>query len=388
MTDAPAPTGRDLMPDMIRAFALLGIVMVNVETFASGIYGHAESALSGQADQASIWIVASLFASKSYSLFSLMFGAGLGYQMASAERAGVPLAPRYFRRITGLLCLGLLHAIFLFIGDILVTYAIMGAFLYLARSSGTRNLVAAGLIFIALQIAIIFLFSMSYEQPDPSPDEFWDVAEIYNAEMASGSFLSAADARLQLYPALLVFVILVQGLSAFGYFLLGLALFRSGLLGLPHHKVWFWCRWVALPLGLVFSILATMGYVTAGDGSPAAEVRYLGYLTAAALLSTFGYIGLIAKICQRPPGPALRFLARGGSATLTGYLMQSVLLCLFFNGAGLGWFGHVSAYQAALIAVACWGITLSFASIWRLRFRYGPMEYILRFWTYLGERRT
>ena len=111
--------GRHIFPDLVRAFALFGIVMVNVAYFAwpgpdTYSYGGDYTAL----DSAAIFTVDSLFLMKSYTLFSAMFGAGLAYQMMSAQRRGVAFAPRYFRRMLGLVLIGILHVSVAFVASV------------------------------------------------------------------------------------------------------------------------------------------------------------------------------------------------------------------------------------------------------------------------------
>ena len=135
MTDAAPPpempaTTRQLLPDLVRAFALFGICVVNVGVMAwpmASMY-HYPGGLTGPIDEAAFFAISALFLFKSYSLFSLMFGVSFAYQMESAARRGVGFAGRYWRRIVGLLAFGILNIVCLFVGDILVMYAVLGSF--------------------------------------------------------------------------------------------------------------------------------------------------------------------------------------------------------------------------------------------------------------------
>ena len=77
------------------------------------------------------------------------------------------------------------------------------------------------------------------------------------------------------------------------------------------------------------------------------------------------------------------FLSRGGTASLTAYLMQGLILSLIFNAYGLGWFGKLDAIYCILIAFAAALLSLTFTSLWRQKFARGPLEYGLRKLTYL-----
>jgi uncharacterized protein len=102
--------------------------------------------------------------------------------------------------------------------------------------------------------------------------------------------------------------------------------------------------------------------------------------------STAGYLGLIAKWAQTPGGTFKTFLARGGTASLTAYLLQGLLLSLIFNAYGLGLFEQYGAATCIAIALAVALFSISFTSLWRTKFKRGPLEEVLRRWTYLGER--
>ncbi|MFC6199259.1 DUF418 domain-containing protein [Ponticaulis profundi] len=386
---------RDVLPDLLRAWALIGIVLVNVEIFASNMMtGYPDAALAGTASQTAALLVSAVFLLKSYSLFSLMFGAGLGYQIEAAERARANFKARYFRRITGLLILGLLHAIFFFIGDILVTYALLGSVLFFLRNETPKMLFRIGIILIAVQFSLLLLGASSLflveNIPDPTFQEEFQAgltqarlaSEKSNIVWSEGSFGDVALLRLQTLPTLLPSFIMVQAIAALGFFLIGLSWQRTGLLQDPHAPFWKTARWVLLPLGLVASFAGAALYLKAETRDSSTALFALAILLAASPFSTFGYAGWIAKLCEGPQGPVRRFLARGGSATLSAYLMQSLILSLVFCGYGLGLFGKVTAFQAIAIALITGLFTLSFCSIWLLRFKRGPMEILLRRWTY------
>ena len=130
-----ANTGRVILPDLVRAFALFGIVLVNVAYIAypGDITYHAGGLESG-ADKAAYFSVNAIFLLKSYTLFSFMFGVGLAYQISSAERHGVSFAASYIRRMIALIVLGTLHVTMAFSGDILIVYGVIGLLLYLFRN--------------------------------------------------------------------------------------------------------------------------------------------------------------------------------------------------------------------------------------------------------------
>ncbi len=121
--------------DALRGFALLGILMVNIATFASAYYGMAvpDPLFPRPVDNAVRWLVSFLFETKFYLLFSFLFGYSFTLQMNSAQQRGTAFVPRMLRRLVGLWLIGAMHAVFLYQGDILCTYALLGLVLLLLR---------------------------------------------------------------------------------------------------------------------------------------------------------------------------------------------------------------------------------------------------------------
>lgn len=124
-------TERIALVDGLRGFALLGILAVNMALFREPIQASFMGVAADQPlfDQIATWLVSFFATSKFYTLFSLLFGLGFSIMLTRARERGDAFVPFYLRRLLILLGFGLIHAIFIWIGDILVTYAIMGALL-------------------------------------------------------------------------------------------------------------------------------------------------------------------------------------------------------------------------------------------------------------------
>jgi len=388
--------GRQVLPDLVRAWALFGICVVNVGVLSWPMMSsyHYPGGLTSGADEAAYWGVNALFLMKSYSLFSLMFGVGFAYQMQSAERRGVGFAGRYWRRIIGLLAFGILNITCLFFGDILVMYAVLGSLLFLFRKSGPKTLMRWGIAIYVLQIVLAALMAVSiWAGMTYAPEDMAEMMAEFEAGDAaalaafgSGSFIEAATYRTMTYLESGVFMFLFQGPGAFAFFLIGFALVKTGAIADPAAAIWKRSRHILLPLGLLVS--GAGGWLmVAGEGMSDPTMMWgMLLVTIGSPFSTFGYLGLIAKFAEGRGGPIRAFLARGGTASLTAYLMQNLILSLIFHAYGLDLFAKVPAAQAIAIAAGVALFTIAFASIWRLFFSRGPLEYILRGWTYLGAR--
>ncbi len=387
--------GRHLMPDLVRSFAIVGIALVNVGLIAYSVeLSYFDGGFRSDMDRWAQFLVNAIFTSKSYTLFSFMFGVGFAYQMKSAERAGASFNARYFRRIIGLLILGFLHIVLAFQGDILVMYAMLGALLFFFRNAGVKALVITSLILIAIQILIMCFMAfgvqmgMQYapEEMGLEAERMQEMADRSMQVFGNGTFVEAVMLRLTQWLTMIGFYIFMQGFGVMAAFLLGLAAVKSELIANPGAKLWKTFRRVLLPVGLAGSALAAYLFMSADEMMSAQTMWGMALLFAAAPFSSAGYLGLIAKWVEGPASGLKTFMARGGTATLTSYLMQSLLLSLIFNNYGLGLYAELGAAASIGIALAIALFTLVFSSLWRKKYAHGPLEALLRQWTYLGAR--
>lgn len=384
--------GREIFPDLARAFALIGIALVNV-----AIFSHPMMAGYGSVEGADKWAyfgVNSFFLLKSYTLFSFMFGVGFAYQMMAAERRGVGFAGRYWRRIIGLLVLGLLHVILFFQGDILVIYAILGCFLFLFRKTSPNVLIrwAVGLYIVQVLIVGIgagfFWMGMQFapEEMAKTLAENEEAADAARAAFGSGTFADASVQRLADWSMVLFGGLFMQGIGAMSFFVFGLAAVRMEAISDPSRPFWKRCRRYFLPVGVLGSVWG--GWVmTNADGFMSVDgMAGMFLIMLFAPFSTAGYLGLIAKWSETPGGTIKTFLARGGTASLTAYILQSVVFSLIFNNYGFGYYDEIGAAGTVVIALLVGFGSIAATSLWRLAFPRGPLEVLLRRWTYLGAR--
>lgn len=389
------------MPDLVRAFAVIGIALVNVAYFAypGEMTYHAETesggGLSKGVDSAAYFLVNALFLFKSYTLFSFMFGVGVSYQIQSAQRRGVGFGRRYTRRLLGLLILGIGHVAFAFIGDILIIYAVFGALLYLYRDMSVKALKRWAIGLMAFQIAIVFLLAGGlYIGEVFAPDEMAQInidmqekLPFYMDIYGSGTFLEVSAQRISEWGEFVIFGASFQGPAVLSFFIWGLIAVKTGVLSDAGAAIWAKGRRVYLPIGIVLSVIGAYLYTTAEGALASQSIFGLAVIVLGAPFSTLGYLGLIAKWVAGPMSRLKVFMARGGTATLSAYLMQSIILSLVFCGYGLGYFGRLGAAACIIIALGVAVFTLITMSLWRKRFAYGPFEFVLRRFTYWGDNR-
>ena len=388
--------GREIFPDLARAWALFGIALVNVGVLSWPMISgyHAEGATVSSVDEAVWFGVNALFLMKSYSLFSFMFGVGFAYQMQSAERRGIAFAGRYWRRILGLLAFGALNIACFFIGDILVIYAVLGSLLFLFRNASQKTLIVWGSVIYSVQILIVALIGfMMYLGVTYAPDEMVAVTEEFAVADAkaleifgAAGFAETASYRVGEYLSGFPFMMMFQGFGAFAFFLFGLAAVRSGVIARASAPIWKPARLYALPVGLLISGVGGWLLVEGHGMTDPKMMLGLVLITIGSPFSTFGYLGIIAKWAEATPGAVTVFFARGGTSSLTAYLMQGLIFSLLFSAYGFGYFASLTAAQTIGVAFLVALFSVAFVSFWRIGFQRGPMEAILRRWTYLGAR--
>lgn len=371
------------MADQLRGIALLGIIVVNVPYLAISGAGYDAASVAAPLDRAAAFTVAFLAEGKFYLIFSLLFG----YSTTFIVRPDEPLSRRrYLRRLLGLAVLGFLHAVLLFDGDILMSYALLGLLLLWVMPWSDQWVLKLARSAWLVVTAWLALIALTFGDADTSGLD--DLFAEFDQAMATGSFLDTVAARVAALPDVLLTLASLQWGLAFAAFCVGMVAGRRRLFADPaaHLELWrrlaVWGLLLGLPLQLVAAWLST----TSPDGFNAGQQGIaglaLGFATAPVLAA--GYVGLFGLLCARRPG-ALAMAEPAGRMSLTVYLGESLLLCLLYCGWGLGWFGTQGAAAVTLVAVGVWVVLAAFAWAWLRRFSRGPMESLMLRWVRMGE---
>jgi uncharacterized protein len=368
-------TTREALPDRLRGIALLGIVVVNAAFLGISADGFTQGSVDGFANRLTALLVATFAQGKFYLLFSFLFGYSTSFILRDHTTAN---RRRYLRRLFALFLFGLAHAVFLFVGDILITYSILGLLLFAISRSSDRALKRWAIASMALSVFLILVIA---SLAAAFPDEGSMGLSGLESALASGSFAEASLARLEALPTILFSVFFLQGPMAFAAFVVGLLASRRRLLAYPAQNLDLWrkmSRWgwgIGLPLQV---IAAGMQIGAIASGNPFSPVGAAGLALgfASAPILTSGYIGTIALLLHRNP----RFLSVMGPAgrmSLTVYIGESAILSLVFSAYGLGYFAKWGAFPVVLTAIASWAVLSLFAWLWMKRFTQGPLENVL-----------
>jgi uncharacterized protein len=355
--------------------ALIGICVVNVPFMALPV----ESVFippDSFYDKSAAFLVECFLQLKFFILFSFIFGWGMAIQSRSAESKGQSFSKRYFRRMAGLAILGVVHAILVFSGDILLLYALLGLFLWLIRDFSPRQLIKFAAWMLPLSMIFITIIAVLIDAV--MTDEAISYAAIGGASLG-GSFLEGTKTRLVDWPVTLGFLVLLQGPLALGAFAGGLAAAKTDffsensdglkliqqrlplliIIALPSNILY-----AAVVGGIVpenYEILALLGFVLIAIGAPALSLIYLY---------------LFIRLSRMIKMPHLLVLA--GQNSLSSYVAQGVLAGFVFGAYGLGLFhsvGHAGLIPVSLIIAL---VAMVLVGVCAKTFGRGPLEPILR----------
>ncbi len=381
--------------DVLRGVALLGILIMNIQSFS--MPGAAYINPTAYGDLTGInwwtWVVSHIVADQKFiSIFSMLFGAGVCLFADRATAKTGRSAALHYRRTFWLLVFGLLHAHLLWYGDILVAYALCGLWVYLLRNRSATTLFVTGVLVMSVSSAIYLFFGAGLEQMPP--DAVGDVREAWTPDSAAiaaeirayqGGWLDQMPVRSAEAFFLETFVFLTVFLwRAGGMMLIGMAFYKWGVLSARKSGRFYTS--VALVGGLVGLGLIGLGLRNnLAAGFSLEYSMFIGsqfnYWGSAFLAVT--YVALVMLMVRHALAPAFqRRLAAIGRTAFSNYILHTVICTLVFYGHGLGLFGEVPRYQQMLIVATVWAMQLWAAPLWLARYRFGPLEWAWRSLTY------
>jgi len=396
----PAQTNERIVSiDVLRGFALLGILLINIRSFTSvgAMYMNPEAVgpISGL-DHAAWWVTTLLADQKFMAIFSMLFGAGVVLMYERRDTQGLRSAGLHYRRMAGLLVIGLLHAYGVWYGDILVTYALCGLWLFLLRRRGPWLLIGLGVAFLLIGFGINLFFGWSFPHwPGEAQDEIrWmlrPTAEMIADETAAyrGGWLAQSAYRAPAALEIHTFVYLIWDLwRAGGMMLIGMGLLKLGVLrGTASNHIYIGMVSAGFLIGLPLIVTGLLRYPAGARGTADAFFTGSLYNYAGSALLSIGYVGAVMLLCRSSWAPRLSVLAAVGRTALTNYLGQSVICTLIFYGTvhRLGLFGEVGSAAQILVVVGLWGVQMLLSVWWLRRFKMGPVEALWR-WASYGRR--
>jgi uncharacterized protein len=392
------PADRIISIDLLRGIAVLGILLMNIQSFAmiSAAYVNPTSAGDFSGIEKITWILNNLLAREKFiNIFSLLFGAGvlLLYQRKKIQGAN-PFKVQIIRNFW-LLGLGLVHAYLIWYGDILVFYSVCGVFVYFFRKLNVRSLFIMGSIFFLVPVLISIIEyqnSLKWTSEEYAnalqywlPDNAFIEKEFAAVKGGYFDLIKYRFYQLRYIHTILFGKLFFWRISAL--MLMGMGLYKADVFSAKRSKPFYLkLVFIGIPLGL---LLTSVGIWQ--NFHHDWEMRYsmfLGYSYNyfGSIASSMGYIGLVMLIAQSKRFRIFKkVMTSAGRMALTNYILMSIIGGTVFYGIGMGLYGEISRFIQELITVAIWIIILLLSNEWLKRFYYGPLEWLWRFLTYFAK---
>jgi uncharacterized protein len=394
--------------DILRGFALLGIIIVHVlEQYYAG-----DSSIFAKNTplDTGIMIFTGIFImGKFFPIFSFLFGLSFAIQINNAKEKGKKFTGRFIWRLAILMLIGVFHQMF-YRGDILMIYASLGLLLVVFQYFSNRWLLVIALLLMMNMVGFVersIELGKSFfqeppkqeqeapkqeQQPTPSPnDDYQKANKAYFDLVKEGNWFAIAKQNImeELDDKMQFQVASGRLWLTMGLFILGLyagrrKLFENKEIYLPLAKrIFRYCG-----ISIIVSLLIVIVIMAIYQGNPPFEpwLALLGgtIFDLANVSLPFLYItGIVLLFQKHKWEKRLMWLYPVGRMGLTTYVMQAIIGTFIFYGYGLNLIGQFGNAVNLLIALGIFGIQIIFSKWWLHRFNYGIFEWIWRSATYL-----
>jgi len=401
MTATAEPPPRIATLDIVRGVAVMGILAMNIIAFAMPFNAYMNPSAFGMESKADLvsWVISFIFIDgKMRGLFSFLFGASILLVIERAQASGQSAASVHYRRMIWLLLFGLIHYYFIWFGDILSGYALIGMIAFLFRRLRPRALIIWGIVLVAAQTLVFAglaagAFYLRAHAPLPGAEaevvHRWQELQqqfgvltgqplVEKLALFRGDYGGLVEKRLiegASEPFVSTFLF---GWETLAYMLFGMAALKTGFF----RGEWSPARYKRVAVtGLAIAIpaYAALAWILARDGFtvPMVLAVVMAATTPFRPVMVVAYAALIILL-TRPGGALVDRIAAAGRAAFTNYLGTSIVMTSFFYGYGGGFYGSFSRIELWLVVVAMWALMLLWSKLWLDRFQYGPFEWLWR----------
>ncbi len=396
-----APSERLEIVDFLRGFALFGILMVNLPLMNAPFTSEmGEFVLwTDKINTLASGFIRFFFTGKFYVLFSFLFGIGFYFFIKKVENGDSGILSVFKLRLFWLLVFGVLHILFLWYGDILLIYALVGFVLLLFRNVSNKALIIWAIVLILTPIILLgglvvlmYLISLVPEAAAEVDKAYYEaylnlkqISENALSIYPNGTFAEIFNMRLSEYSnimnALFYFVPNVLAM-----FLVGMLLARKRVFEnlKEKRKIFKKILFISLPIAIGLNLV----YIYSFEGVSMTQINYnlLLYIIGSGIggpAMSFVYISLIVLfISSRLHLRLFRAISDTGRMALTNYLTQSIICTTIFFSYGFGLYGKVNIWQGILMTIVIYTVQVIWSYLWLKHYRFGPMEWAWRSLTY------
>lgn len=386
---------RFIILDSLRGFALFTIILANFPEFGLWTFLSSEAQQmmpSAAIDSITRYMQYFLIDGKGYTIFSLLFGCGFSIILEHAFQRGASGIRLFYRRMTILLMIALCHLLFIWSGDILCLYAILGMILPLFHKLSNKGLLWSAGILLFIPVVLDFFQQMSgISFAAPIEQAWWAKANSYGiTESNFATWLRDADSYGSVFQFLMQGAIertweFVDGNRLFkvlGLFVLGYAIGRNKLyarLDELRPQIIRLCKWggiIGVPLSMLYAWHAVSGHPY-GKGMQSAL-----YFVSVVPMAFFYITSFCLLFLSHSDNIVFKLFAKPGRMALTNYIGQSVIGIIIYYGIGFSLGLSQGLYQIELTAAAVFCVQILFSAMWLKWLKYGPLEWIWRMFTY------
>jgi len=398
VNSATDPLKRIVSIDVLRGVAVLGILIMNIQSFsmigAAYINPTAYGDLSGI--NLWVWILSHVIASEKFmSIFSILFGAGILLLYDRIITKGGSPGIIHYRRNFWLLIFGLVHAYLIWYGDILVAYSLCAFLVYVFRKLKPLTLVYISLAFFIVPMLLYLFFgsTIAYwpEEAYRENMQSWlPSAENIAKELSAyrGSWMEQMEYRVKGSFFMQSFYFAIFSFwRVTSMMLLGMALYKWGILSAGKSSA-FYVRMALISLFAGYALTIWGVYINFKTSWIMDYSMFIGnqFNYAGSVGVALGYIGLVMLICKSGFFPGvLNALSAVGRMAFTNYILMSLICTFIFYGHGFGLYGYLERSMQILVVFAVWVVIVAISVFWLKKYRYGPLEWLWRWLTYMKK---
>lgn len=370
---------RLLAPDIIRGFALLGVLLVNLTMIDATLtetkpYFTEFTGLHA----ASAFFIYFFAKAKFYTIFSFLFGFGF---FLFCDKPSELRPQHYFkRRLYILFLFGVLHLVFVWYGDILHTYAICGFLLLSSAHKPKEKLLKHAAIFLIASILIMGLFTAMSHTSIQSGTFIDSTTNVYTNTSYFEMVQFRMKNELPLVAINLPFVLLrLIGIFYIGYWVGAKRVFENLNAFRPSIKKIWLMAFSGFALTICIEVLGRQFLPNTFTNNLLIFIsNESGSLLGAAFYVTSILLALKNPSLQR----LLKPLSYSGRMALTNYLTQTIFFTTLIYGYGGNLFHKIPMAGYILLAFGFYSLQIAFSTLWLKTHDFGPMEKIWRRLTY------
>lgn len=381
---------RQLNLDVIRGTALLGILIMNIQSFSmiSSAYSNPLSFGDFSGLNKTIYYFSHVFADQKFmTIFSILFGASILLVASGNEAKGLNAFKMHYRRMVILACIGLLHLYCLWYGDILFMYAVMGMLAYPARNKTAKFMLITASILLMINAAVYYTATeampyMSQADIQELATDWVPSSEAIEEEIFANqsNWIAQTSYRTKMATEML-FSGTFYYCRVLALMLIGMAMIKLNFFGKRFNNKSLLMQAIFCSLLGVFLILNRLNYNIFNNFPISTMFDQENYWGS--LMMGYAYICLIIVFCRfKVLNRVKSYLSQVGRLALTNYLVQTIICTFIFYGWGLGKFGTFERKDQLLLVVCIWIFQILFSVRWMKTFRVGPFEWLWRSLTY------